>query len=50
MKGIMIEPCMIRASAGARNRKKNTKIIFDNPRSSIKPESAPDPKNVLIKQ
>ncbi len=31
---------------GARNRKKTTlQIIFNNPRSSIKPGSAPDPTN-----
>ena len=31
-------------SAGARNREKRTpKLIFNKPRSSIKPESAPDP-------
>jgi len=41
-----IRPSRARAPlpAGARNRKK-TQIIFNNPRTSIKPESAPDPKS-----
>ena len=35
--------------AGARNRKKTlSQIIFNNPRSSIKPESVPDPKNLTL--
>ena len=29
--------------ARARNSQKKPQIIFNNPRSSIKPESAPDP-------
>ncbi len=41
----------IRVPCKARNRKKITQIIFNNPRSSIKLGSAPDPKlyyNVTI--
>ncbi len=40
MKGIIIGSRRVRAPAGARNRKN----IFHNPRSSIKPESEPDPR------
>ena len=41
---IRIGPRRVKASpAGARNRKKHLKLIFKNPRSSILPESAPDP-------
>ena len=39
-----MRPRRVRDPAGARNRKKMTpQIIFKNPRSRIKPESAPDP-------
>ncbi len=41
-----IRICTKGSFARARKRKKQpTKIIFNNPRSSIKPEIAPDPKH-----
>jgi len=43
-KRIRIFPLRIRALAGARNSKKTpTRLILNNPRSSMKPESEPDP-------
>ena len=49
LKGIRIKPRRVRAPALARNNKKTSpKIIFDNPRSSIKPGSARDPKYPLL--
>ena len=41
-----IGPAGIEPRAGARNRKNTRQINFKNPRSSIRPESAPDPKCV----
>ena len=41
---IRIGPAWLKPPAGARNRKTPPQIILNNPRSSIKPESAPDPK------
>ncbi len=43
-KGIRIGP-----PAGVRNRKNSPKIIIKNPRSSIKPESPPNPKSFIMK-
>ena len=45
---IRIGPAGLETPTGARNRKKTSLyIIFNNPISSIKPESAPDPKDLV---
>ena len=41
---IKIGPRRDQPPAGTRNSKKNLQISFNNHRSSIEPESAPDPK------
>jgi len=48
-KGIRIGPRSVRALPRAMNRKKTLpQTIFNNPRSSIKPRSAPDPTESII--
>ena len=43
-KEFRIGPCRVRAPAGDGNRKKTpSQIIYNNPRSSIKPGSVSDP-------
>ena len=49
-KRIKIGPRMVRAPAGARNKKKTPQIIFNDPISSIKPGTAPDPLVLVVFQ
>ncbi len=44
----MMVPCRVRAPPHGLEIGKTPSIIFNNPRSSIKPEIAPDPKYLLI--
>ncbi len=49
-KGFGQGPAGLEPPAGAGNRNEPSQIIFNNPRSSIKPEITPDPNYQLTKK